>query len=396
MNKKVKKELDVKEQEVNATNTANSDKKVKEKKVKEKKPSNVYLGYGFRVVLFGLLFGFLFSISYFLVIKSLSFNDAKTVTYQDNGNIDYKVYLKPNEFYEQSYLGKNMVYVAGLIKNIGIDFNYQFYVDQIETINFNYSITGKLQISDDAGTNVYYSKDYVLLKNTSETVDNKTTYSISKNISIDYDYYNELANKFKTSYGIDASSNFIVTFRVVKSIDDININESNDMTVTIPLSQRAINIKYDSSGMSNARTISSESSVTLDNKVFVAIAAITFIASVAALLKFLELVFAAFGKKSEYDRYLDKIFKSYDRLIVETNTMPRFDDKNIIRIEKFEELLDARDTLKQPIMYFNISSHNKCYFYISKGKDVFLTVIKAVDLEEKNDKKKKKSKKQKI
>ena len=363
----------------------------KKKNTKDKKNNNMYFGYGFRVILFGLLFGLLFSISYFLVIKSLSFNDARTVSYQDGGNIDYKVYLKPNDFYEQPYLGKNMVYVAGLIKNVSIDFNYQFLIDNNQDANFTYSINGRLQISDDSGSNVYYSKDYVLAKSTADKIQNKNVYSINKNVSIDYDYYNDLANKFKSSYGLDASSNFIVTFKVVKSVNDLNINETNEMTVTIPLSQRAINIKSDTSSINNSKSISSESSVTLSNKAFIALAAITFIVSVASLLKFLELVFASFEKKSEYDKYLDKIFKTYDRLIVETKTMPRFDDKNIIKIEKFEELLDARDTLKQPIMYFNISTHNKCYFYITKGKDVYLTVIKAVDLEEnKNEKKKRK------
>ena len=75
------------------------------------------------------------------------------------------------------------------------------------------------------------------------------------------------------------------------------------------------------------------------------------------------------------------MFKEYDRLIVETKTPPRFDDMNIIKIMKFEELMDARDTLKQPIMYYNISSHNKCYFFIKHDDDVYLTVIKAVDVE---------------
>ena len=261
--------------------------------------------------------------------------------------------------------------------------------DQANDLDFNYSIIGTLQISDDSGANVYYSKDYTLLKNTQIKAQDKSSHNIKETITIDYDYYNNLANKFKSSYGLDAKSNFIVTFKVNKNVEKLNINESNSMTMTIPLSQRAINIKTDTATINNTKSITSESSVTLSNKLLVGIAAVLFIASVAMLLRFLELVFMSFDKKSEYDKYLDKIFKEYDRLIVETKTMPRFDDKNIIKIEKFEELLDARDTLKQPIMYFNISSHNKCYFYINKGKDTYLTVLKAVDLEAKNEKKKK-------
>lgn len=371
-------------------------KPIKEKKTKVKKEKSkkvgMYLGYFTRVIIFGILFAVLFSTSYFLVKNSFSYKDARVVNYQDSGTIDYKVYLKPNEFYEQPYLGANMVYVAGLINTVNIDFNYQFLLDEMQDMNFNYTITGKLQISDDSGANVYYSKNYVLLNSKQEKLEKKNVYSLKESVVIDYNKYNELANKFKSSYGIDASSNFIVTLKINKSVDDLNISESNEATVTIPLSQRAISIKNDSSAMNNNRSITSESSVSLDNKVFIGIAVILFIVSVACLLKFLELVVAYFGKKSPYDRYLDKIFKEYDRLIVATKTMPRFDDKNIIKIEKFEELLDARDTLKQPIMYYSIAEHTKCYFYINVGNDVYLTVVKAVDLEEKKNEKKRKKK----
>ena len=381
---------------MNKKETEQKDNKPKTKPTKKEKVTNVnkksngglYISYGIRVVVFGLLFGLLFGCSYLLVMKSLSFNDEKTFSYTDSGNIDYKVYLKPNDFYEQPFLGKNMVYVSGLIKNIYADFTYQFLLDDVKDMNFNYSIVGTLKISDDSGTNVYYSKDYTLVKNTQVKAKSKASQSVTESISIDYDYYNNLANKFKSSYGLDAASNFVITFKIAKNVEDLSINETSSMTMTIPLSQRAISVKTDTSSINNTRNIISASSVTLSNKAFVGIAAVLFIISVGCLLRFLELVLMSFGKKSEYDKYLDKIFKEYDRLIVETRTMPRFDDKNIIKIEKFEELLDARDTLKQPIMYFNISTHNKCYFYINKGKDVYLTVLKAVDLEDKNEKKK--------
>lgn len=367
-------------------------KAMKVKKEKNTSRKKIYISYELRVILFGILFVALFGASYILVMKSISFNESKTTSYSDNGNIDYKVYLKPNDFYEQQYLGKNLVYVTSLIKNITADFSYQIQLSDAHDVELNYSIIGTLQISDSTGSNVYYTKEYMLLKNNRVKIDNKNNYNLSESISVDYDYYNNLANKFKSSYGLDASSSFVINFKVNKVISGMNVNETNNMTMTIPLSQRAINISSDSAALNSTKNITSQSGYSLDNKLFVAIAAVLFICSVAALLRFLELVFLIFGSKSEYDKYIDKVFKEYDRLIVQTKTMPRFDDKNIIKIEKFEELLDARDTLKQPIMYFNISSHNKCYFYITKGNDVYLTVLKSVDFESKNKAKKKKKK----
>jgi len=86
-------------------------------------------------------------------------------------------------------------------------------------------------------------------------------------------------------------------------------------------------------------------------------------------------------KRNKYDKFVKKIITEYDRLIVETETKPRLENKEIIKIRKFEELLDARDNLKRPIMYHTVTKHQKCYFYIEKDNTIYLLIIKAVDLE---------------
>ena len=57
----------------------------------------------------------------------------------------------------------------------------------------------------------------------------------------------------------------------------------------------------------------------------------------------------------------------------------------MIKISKFEELLDVRDNLKLPIMYYVVTKHTKCCFYIKHNDDLYLLTIKSVDLEQKED-----------
>ena len=52
-----------------------------------------------------------------------------------------------------------------------------------------------------------------------------------------------------------------------------------------------------------------------------------------------------------------------------------------------QELIDARDNLRLPIMYYSISKHNKCWFYILHGRKMYLYIVKAVDLEEEENEK---------
>lgn len=360
----------------------------KEKVEEEKK--KVYLGYPARIAIFGLLFAVLFSVSYFFVMNSFTKTEGRINTYQEIGTLDYRVYLKENNFYDRPYLDKGMVYVANLIKNIDITFNYKFFIDKQINANFNYGVTAKLMISDDSGSNVYYQKDYTLIPTKKENIANKSIYNASQKVSISYDEYNKVANSFKSTYGVDATSTLVVYFNVSESIADEKISNSNQMSVSIPLSQKSININIDNSGINNTKNIIVNSETKLDRKIFIVFAIVLFIGAVASLLKFLELIFAMNRKPTVYDKFIKKIFADYDRLIVETKTSPNFDGLNIIKIEKFEELLDARDTLKQPIMYFEISAHNKCYFYIKNNTDVYLTTIKAVDLEGNDNEKKKK------
>ena len=377
-------------------------KKSKSEKSKEKfnlfekimskiKLKNSYIGYNLRLVIFAVLFFVLFAASSFLVINSLTINDERVISYRENGGLDYRVYLKQNNFYESEYLGRDMSYVASLIKNIDIDFNYQFMISENVDLNYGYSVVADLRITDQSEENVFYEKEFVLLDEQKENKKNNNQYSLSKKISIDYDYYNNIANEFQSSYGVDGASNLYVYLKINKDIKDGTessvLNNSSNMSVKIPLSQRAININIDDNGINSSNNIIKEKTVSYDANISLVFAIILFVGSVASLLKLLELLSLLFTKKSKYDKYVEKILRQYDRLIVETPTCPDLEGKNIIKINKIEELLDARDNLKLPIMYHNLVNHQKCYLFIRERNNIYLMTIKASDIEAEKSKK---------
>ena len=89
------------------------------------------------------------------------------------------------------------------------------------------------------------------------------------------------------------------------------------------------------------------------------------------------------SNKTDYDKFISKILKEYDRLVAETKSLPLFDKYNIMEINGFNELLDVRDNLKLPIMYYNVTMHQKAYFYIVYGKNLYLYTVKSSDFSEK-------------
>lgn len=315
--------------------------------------------------------------------QSVHVEERKIIGYTENGSSNYKVYLKPNDFYESEYLdgNPNSTYVASIIKNVSIDFNYKFNIDIPIDYNLNYDVIAKLTIYNAEGTSVMFEKEYELLKNKQLKGKNKNGFEVKENIPIDYTYYNNLASNFKVTYGLESQSNLTVYIRFNKDIKNYSVNPNSQMSVKIPLSERAIQIKIDDSGINNSNSIIKDTSVSLTNVLFVVLGFVMLILTIAFLLELLELLMTLVPQSSEYDKALKKILREYDRLIVETSTFVDFSDKNVIKLRKFSELLDARDNLKLPIMYHDVIKHHKSNFYIKQNKTIYLYVMKSSDLE---------------
>ncbi len=353
------------------------------KNLKEK-IKDMYFSYNKRVILYLASSILLLSLCLLFLYNAIDIKKEKIITYQEIGSLDYKVHLKENDFYQESYLGKDMYYIASLIKNIEIDLNYNFVVDSNIGTSFSYDIIGKLIVSEEQGNNKLYEREYVLKTVEAQTKENEKKHNIQDTLSIDYDYYNDLANKFKATYGIDATSQLVLYININKEIsdqEDIYLKELKQMTITIPLTQQTLDIKIDNTGINNSNQIIRQSNVSVINIIFGILFIIVFPGLIYVLFKLSLLLLALKPKQTKYDKYVKKLLNEYDRLIVESPTEPILENKNIIKIKRFEELLDARDNIKRPIMYYSIVKHHKCYFYIEIGKSIYLLTIKATDLE---------------
>ena len=375
-NKEIKKKIEKKEI-----------KKKIEKKENKKLRHKLYIGYETKIVITIVLSFLLLLIGAYYLVKSINVLSVLNVNYREKSNLDYKVYLKKNEFYDSEYLGKGMSYVASLIDKITADFNYTFDIDKESTIDFDYDIKAELVISDTTKNNVFLKKDYTLLQNTKENMNNLKSHTINKTITIDYDYYNKIANKFKVSYGVDTRSDLNIYLNIHEKSSENNsfkLENKSVMALTIPLSQKSINIALDYKDINKTSQVIKSSEIIINNYLNLTLGAVLLIIGILELIHLINLLMLIKTKKTNYDKYVNKILNEYDRLIVETTTGPNMQDKNIIKVNKFNELLDVRDNLKLPIKYYVVSKHQKCEFYIDHEEELYILTIKEVDIE-KND-----------
>lgn len=365
-----------KTKKVNKISDASTKKNVKSKKNK------VYFSFKSRLTMYIVCFVILYTVCLLFASKTIEREKIAPIRYNENGSISYKVYLNENSYYTENYLDMNRAYIANLIKYIDVDFNYLFEIDKSSNIDFEYKIIGKLIIDNSNGSKKYLEKDYVILDSKNASLDNSRVLNISENVKVDYSYYNSLANNFRAEYGVETNSYLVLNLEVTSKSDEnlsYKINDKNNISLRIPLSERAIEINLDSSNQDVTKQVVPKENV-IFNAIPLIVEIVSFILACLFLRKVIKYVSLLIKEKTPYDKYVNKLLKDYDRLIVETHTPLDMNDYKVIEVNSFIELLDVRDNLKLPIIYLNIVKHQKGIFYIKNNNDIYLVKIKNVDL----------------
>ena len=101
----------------------------------------------------------IFIITTMLIIQTTKHKETKAVVYRENSEVNYKVYLKNNDFFDKSYLEKDNQYIASLIKHIEANFKYDLEAyEQEENIDYKYTykIVAETNVEDKKNHNSLY------------------------------------------------------------------------------------------------------------------------------------------------------------------------------------------------------------------------------------------------
>ena len=185
------------------------------------------------------------------------------------------------------------------------------------------------------------------------------------------------------NYGIDADSNLEVYLNIHKkgaNQEALKLNNDSKMSLTIPLSKKAINIKMSYNEINNNSQTTGKATYSIkDYRLFLAACGLLVLA-IILIICIVHFIIKSHRNRSEYDKYISKVLNEYDRLIAESSTLLSFEGKDVISITKFTELLDIHDNLQLPIMYYEVEKHNQCYFYINKDNTVYILEVNVNNL----------------
>lgn len=349
----------------------------------KKKRKKTILNYHPRTITLFILFILFVILSFLFLQKSIIIQEKENIYYEETGTPDYKVFLKDNIYYKEKYLDKNMSYIANLIDYISIDFNYKFKSDTKLSGEYYYKIIADLEIINPNNKKLFYSKQYDLLEENKYVLNNESEYIIKENVNIDYDYYNSLADSFKSSYGVDTESNLKVYLELHRRIDENSVNNKginadNKIDLVIPLSEKAINIEMDTMEIKKQNTIVSSNNYKVEDIKCLIFGLVYLIIALLIFIKIYIKLTKNQDKLNTYDITLRKILRQYDRLIVNVDTMPDFENSTTIKANNFDELLDAKDNIHRPIFYYEVIPHKKSYFYIKYDNEYIIYTLKDV------------------
>ncbi len=279
------------------------------------------------------------------------------IEYTETGDIDYKVRLKDNGFYSTDYLGKDMTYVSSLVDGIIANLKYEFNTDAEDRYyDYSYNVEAELKITDKRSGEAIFAPVYPIKSGQRTTQSTNDMLRINELVVIDYGMYNGLATDFVNTYELtDAVSTLCVRMTVTVYGDGTSLDGATSSAYTsalnIPLADKTVNIEMTSSvPTAEKKLIACDAGAV--REVFGIAAAVLAAVDVIAVLLLIAFVCLTRTKDITYAGRIRKILSHY-KAYIQKITAP-FDKTgyNVVFVDKFDELLEIRDTVSSPILMY--------------------------------------------
>ena len=361
----------------NKTNIASETKSAEKKEIVNYVGSNkvvlkkrLYIGFKTRVSVLVVSILILLLIS--IVSFSIVFFASKhyEVRYSETSEVNYLVCdgtdncIKPNK---NSFLSTNCSY---------LDTNFIYNVDISDSVSYdiNYYIESEFVITDKNDSNiVLYRKNDKLLENKNIK---KTDFNININerIKIDFnDYYNKVQN-YILNNNVDVNSNIFVSLYVMDNKDTTKVS-----SIGFNILDKNVKPTIKKTSNLNQKVIIEKDAWTDTNKLLVIVCVFCGVIVLFLITRLSNLLLKTFYRKDRYTKEVNKILRTYDEdIVIARDGFNSLENKRVVKVSEFKELLDAKNILKKPIIYVRINEI-KSKFIVEDVECIYEYTIKDLD-----------------
>jgi len=337
-------------------------------------------------ILLIIIIVFCFVTSFFLLHLYIDYNKNKNdkliYSYNINQDVEYSVNLYDNSFIDEETVSSNELYISELIKDININYNFDYSATKSADIKLKYKILGTINgtyqgSSANSEQGSVWSKEYVL-SDTIEKNYNSKNFFINHNIVLDFPKYKKEVEDFRKKFGMSLTTkmNIDLIVDISGQVDEKNFESQKIIRLTFPLGVQAfsINEEYEKSISENVLTETDTELFALAN---IPVIVLLFIISILLFIIFFKKIFN-FTEKNGYTKKLEKILKTYDDFIIEIASPINIEDYEIIEVKGIDEMIDLEEELRIPINFyehipnyygeFTLIHNNIVYRYIIEEK----------------------------
>lgn len=297
----------------------------------------------------------------YCMFSAIACEQTGTIEYQANGEIDYKVYLKENDIFQEKFLGKDRQYIASLVNVVRADFDYELKTDDDVTAEYEYQVVAETKATDrNDKTKILYDKQDVLKSGKVAAVEAGKV-EIRESVDIDYSKYNDYMRSFRNDFGIAA--NCMLDLKLIVKVTG-GIETEDTLAMSIPLTDQTIDITMDTRGIERTEKVGEErTEVYIKNLPLLIVGSVIVVISVILMVVVIY-YYATRYNDDLYEKALHKILKEYDTYIVE-GSETIYELENVVRVSSFKELLDAQNLENTPIVFLEVVPGEKSYFIVN-------------------------------
>lgn len=312
------------------------------------------------------------ALAFCFLSSSLNINvvqNKSIFTYNESSNVDYNVSLKQNGYFDEDILPSGEQYITSIIDKINMDYTYDFSATDQFTGTYSYRIYAKVSADYNVDNNTskqVWSKEYDLVKAKENKIEDKAAFAIDEHVVLRYDTYNKIINDFKRDYmlAVNAKVDVIMDVDFNISYNNHKVKDSASLVTSIPLSEQTIEISKDYK-ISDQGNITQSSVIKRFNNIFVFILGIVFaIVGIVILMKQLKKIIEEDKKQSEYIKKLKKYLHDYGDIIATSKEVPKTKGLNVIEVVKFEDMVNAQDDLRVPIIFCETKKNQEGKFFL--------------------------------
>lgn len=315
-------------------------------------------------------------------------NKTYYIDYIEDSSIDYRVQLKPNEFYEDEWQPSGQGYVSTLINSVLADFKYELNMDT-KNVDYDYSyrIDAQLEVMDSVKNVAIYDPIFELKPEQRLTQSSNNKLVIDELVAIDYIKYNELATDFVKTYGLTNTKNtlkIIMSVNVIGSSDEFEADSENKYTtvLSMPITDKTVNVEMTSSVPTGESKVLACKNAG-NQEIFKWLAVGFGILELLGAIFLVAFIYLTRNHDINYSIKVQRLFSNYRSFIQKITN--GFDTKGyqILIVSTFNEMLAIRDTIQSPVLMSENTDQTRTQFFIpTNTKILYMYEIKVDNYDE--------------